>query len=371
MKSIIAAVLVLAGSGALFAAELQGFQGIRFGMKVSEGKFTGPDEDGDYSFVPEGRKPDPAISYFVSVTKKTKRIYSVVISHEVPAEQAAAYLQAYVKTIGDAYGKVGRHVKPQTEEWNNFYEAASATADGVLKNSYNVWLFEDSKGAVCQVVQMFLLKGEESFTLNVSAVDQKFSNLDDTETAGGAVNVVSSEKKTENVRMMTSAAQGKAQNGSSQSAMSSDDEIATKLKTFLGYEFGKQYETLSKLAPDVTTMDFVLDKPFRYITKGSGYGDNQKRLTSLVFKGDFPDGMSLEDAKKELNAMADLLERKYGIKMGPRIGDGREYKSKSEEVEIGVCLEERTFRLYVENKRALSLGRKIDALGADAGADML
>lgn len=229
MKSIIAAVLVLAGSGALFAAELQGFQGIRFGMKVSEGKFTGPDEDGDYSFVPEGRKPDPAISYFVSVTKKTKRIYSVVISHEVPAEQAAAYLQAYVKTIGDAYGKVGRHVKPQTEEWNNFYEAASATADGVLKNSYNVWLFEDSKGAVCQVVQMFLLKGEESFTLNVSAVDQKLSDLDDTETSGGAGE---------------DAASGKGEKAEQQDkvpvASQSANGNAPELKSFYGFDFGKK-----------------------------------------------------------------------------------------------------------------------------------
>lgn len=47
------------------------------------------------------------------------------------------------------------------------------------------------------------------------------------------------------------------------------------------------------------------------------------------------------------------------------------YRSKNGEVRIEVLVSGREFSLFVENKRVLSLGKKVEVLGADVGADML
>ena len=87
------------------------------------------------------------------------------------------------------------------------------------------------------------------------------------------------------------------------------DEVALRLTSFLGYTFGKKYRS------DQGFIKICLEKPFRYIKKGYGICDGKGRLIALQLSGDFPDGMSLEDAREELNIMKSMFERKYGISM--------------------------------------------------------
>lgn len=86
--------------------------------------------------------------------------------------------------------------------------------------------------------------------------------------------------------------------------------------------------------------------------------------------------MSIEDAREELNIMRSMFERKYGISMKQGfLKDRWRYRSENGEVEIKVFIEDnacgRSFILEVENRRVLSLGKEVEALGADVGADML
>ena len=102
-----------------------------------------------------------------------------------------------------------------------------------------------------------------------------------------------------------------------------------------------------------------------------GICDGQGRLIQLSLSGDFPDGMSLEGAQEELHIMRSMFERKYGICMKKHLENIWRYRSKNGEVGIGVLVSGREFSLFVENKRVLSLGKEVEALGADVGADML
>ena len=148
------------------------------------------------------------------------------------------------------------------------------------------------------------------------------------------------------------------------------DEVALSLTSFLGYTFGKKYGSGQGF------IKICLEKPFRYIKKGYGTCDGKGRLIELRLSGDFPDGMSIEDAREELNIMRSMFERKYGISMKQGfLKDRWRYRSENGEVEIKVFIEDnacgRSFILEVENRRVLSLGKEVEALGADVGADML
>lgn len=148
--------------------------------------------------------------------------------------------------------------------------------------------------------------------------------------------------------------------------MSSEDEVAIRLSSFLGYTFGKKYE--GRIG---NCLVIRLRKPFRYIKEGMGICDGQGRLIQLSLSGDFPDGMSLEGAQEELHIMKSMFERKYGICMKEHLENIWRYRSKNGEVRIEVLVSGREFSLFVENKRVLSLGKKVEVLGADVGADML
>lgn len=373
MKKIIAIGLVLAGFWQLSAGELKGFFGIQFGMNVSEGDFTGPDEDGDYSFVPKKGPTDSSMHFFASVTKKSKRVYAVTLVQETVSQQSLEILRGYTKDVENTYGKNCRRVKNRTTEWNNYVNGVLSTTKGVVRDTYRIWVFEDESGNLRQLIHMFLVNNDGALAMNLTGVDQRLSELDDEETAGGAANVVGMDEKSAGVQSVATANQEKVQTGQSQSSPKeiSEDEAAERLKSFLGYTFGQQYGAMED-GPAGMTMHIRLGRAFRYIKEGYGFGNAQGRLKKLILTGKFPDGMSIEDARAEVGAMAEMFERKYGIKM-EESWNGRRYRSKDGQVILLARIDEtdQEFRLEVENVRALSLGRKVEKLGADVGADML
>ena len=174
--------LCIAGSLALCssAKELPSFMGVKFGSNISEGKFEGPDEDGDYTFLPEGAQANPYRSFVANVTHTSKRVYGVSIIYvmaeaEVDATKRSGLAQ-WTKALGSDW------TAPSKLERALYYNEVKAL--GVANSDYAVYLFKNDAGEVCQLFQMFVLRDSGVARLAFSVTDVNLSELDDAEKSG-------------------------------------------------------------------------------------------------------------------------------------------------------------------------------------------
>ena len=360
--SVVVGFVVLSLAG----AEVKSFLGVDFGTKVDGSRFTGPIENGSYTF--KGPSNNPDIQYYATATPKGKRIDSVTLVHQFPVQKCEAAKKHYFKVLTERYAKHWVVVPKESKTWQKCHAdwKAKLSSAGWTCDDYFMAEFKNESKEICQVLQVLVTKTKDVAVINVWVRDFKIAETD--EPSCGVAKDASKKQVANTSSSNSTARQRTAQSQEKQTA----DEIAMRLGSFLGYTFGETYGAMEN-GPAGMTMFIRLDRPFRYIKEGYGYGNAQGRLMKLRLSGDFPDGMSIEGARGEVKAMADMFERKYGIKMEPTWGGGRCYCSENGQVRIAVRLDEtdQEFCLEVENKRALSFGRKVEALGADVGADML
>lgn len=302
--------------------ELQSFQGIEFGSKIGEGKFTGPDEDGDYSYVPEGKKPNPAIQYFVSATCKSKRIYMVLISHTAPVAAGGVLKREYLKAL-QGYSKLWTPAVKGDEVWTQQYKIVKAVVpDGLSPDDFHVFTFRDSKNEIRQLMFVMLIQTEDTATLRVSVTDVKLSELDDAEKEDTAA--ISKEDGNTMKRDMPVgfAAQADQQEAKKTKATSATTNGNVKvLESFCGIKFGNRMSEIMQMMGSIDSARKCFCSSFDMERKFLRYDDSitvrgtvrAKQIFSVELNSD----ESIDSAESATRLAAEtlvVLEKKYDIK---------------------------------------------------------
>lgn len=297
MNKLMILALIASSVAVVNAEELQSFMGIRFGMKISEGNFSGPDEDGDYTFLPPGVKANPKVQYCVSPTQRSKRVWRVAVNQTFDVGQGDFARSQYLKIMKRDYGAKWEYIKPEREEWRELYAALEAAAPGTVhKDDFFLFWFKNSQGDVCQVMQMIVIRGEDAVTVSISVMDVKLSQLDDKE---------------------------KSTKGDEQKK---DGKMQTP-DSFLGYMFGSDIKQCANTyygKQDGYVEGYgYMKKPFRNFT-GQGLPEQAVHLEGCVTSrrlykisvstGSFPqESVSMEDMLIEFRATCDVIAKKYNV----------------------------------------------------------
>lgn len=301
MNKLMILALIASSVAVVNAEELQSFMGIRFGMKISEGNFSGPDEKGDYTFLPPGAKANPKVRYRVSSTQRSKRIWKVAVDKIFDVGQGDFARSQTLAILKRDYGTQWEYIKPEREEWREVYDALNDAASGTArKDDFFLFWFKNSQGDVCQVMHMMVIRGEHYEAVSVLVMDMKVLQQDDEERKSTKV----SEQKKE-----------------------------TKVQTpdsFLGYTFGSDVEQCATGLYYVKRDGHVegygsMKKPFRKFTGCTEIPEHavylegcvtSRRLykISVTTTGVPPrESVSIEDMMKEFRATCDVITKKYGV----------------------------------------------------------
>lgn len=180
---IICTAMAFALSITASARELKSFLGVKFGATAAENKLSGPDEDGDYTFLPNGKTPNDAIDYYAFVTNSSKRVYSVTMNHTCLAPQVNGLMKEYVKLFqgyNEAWSVLS--LAEKKEQLDSINEGLSKIGLSVASKDFNVWTFKNAKGEVCQLMTLYVFRQGISATIVATVTDIKLSALDDAET---------------------------------------------------------------------------------------------------------------------------------------------------------------------------------------------
>lgn len=178
--AIVAMAVTIVSGG--FADELRSFLGCRFGGSVLDGKFSGPDEDGDYFFLPEGKKPSLMASYFVSVTHLSKRVYCVSCSHAMAESQVKTAFLQYFNILDKGYGRIG--VRPDKKGRFKYFSELKHSYPDLKDSEFVVWEFKNAAGETCQILQLIVKREFGLSIILVNCIDVKLSQKDDEEKCG-------------------------------------------------------------------------------------------------------------------------------------------------------------------------------------------
>ena len=167
MKKILIVVAALSVTLCATAAKLESFYGVKFGMRVSDGKFK--IIEGLYTFVPEGESAKADVLYSVNVTASEKKVKSIQMCRSVPIAESHDVIVKYVKELKAKYGNVWSEV-PKAEV-QALFEMRSE-CQNIKRSEYAVRVFRNDAGEVCQILEIWLVRENTSGTVFVSCFDK-------------------------------------------------------------------------------------------------------------------------------------------------------------------------------------------------------
>lgn len=180
VRKVVALLITLSMMYFANANEIKSFMGVEFGAPISEGKFEGPDEDGDYTFLPEGAIENPFRVFIANVTHSSKRIYGVSIVYVLAESEVAEVQKSCLAQFKQAFG--ADWSVPTKLERAMYYNEVKTL--GVASKDYVVYLFKNDAGETCQIFQMITMRDSGMAKFSISITDAKLSELDDAEKSG-------------------------------------------------------------------------------------------------------------------------------------------------------------------------------------------